>query len=250
MFEAIGVYAQSSQGQNAFAFYTLGFIPHVLQNIFFILFLLGLLIVLSNLVLGYDRIRVSRSLQGDFLMIILMVLNLIFLIFYIKYAEDRYLFECMISFIFISAIAINWVFSFVRKYNRTFAIIAVVLLLILGAYSNYQFGDNMIKTKATSYAEMKEAFTWLKANSPENSTFLGSGTSVYAYYADRTPLLEPDNEIGLPGVFENADYLILHAFTQQPKYFTDYLESKNLTIVNAFFFDAAKTQPAVIIYKK
>jgi len=248
-FPALSVYGASALSKSSYAFYTFGFFSHILQLPFFILFLLGLAILLIQLALGFGMIFKSKKLSYYSFLLTLLVLNLIFLVCFIRYAEDRYLFECFISIIFIVALGIDYIYLFIKKYSKIIAIIFAVLVLLLGIYYQFNFGDNMIKEKAQSFYQIKEAFLWLKDNTPENSSILSSGTDPWTiYYAERMQI-SFNETMTLKEL--NPDYVVVHAFPSQSKDFIPYLQNyeDKLIPLAQIFFDPDKTAPAVTIYK-
>jgi hypothetical protein len=48
---------------------------------------------------------------------------------------------------------------------------------------------------------------------------------------------------------ENPKFFIVSAFEKIPEWVNPYISEKNMTPINAFFIDPAKTQPVVIVYK-
>ena len=109
----------------------------------------------------------------------------------------------------------------------------------------------MIKSKTTSYLQMKQTFLWIKSNTPQDAVLLGENIDPYAiYYAEREFILW--NGTSLDSSVNQADYIILNDFHEQTQNITDYVQGplqSRLEVANVFFFDEAKQQPAVVIYK-
>lgn len=247
------VSSHAAESTKPFAFYTLSFLPHILQWPFLILFIIGLIILIAHLIIGFDSIFEIKKLKSHLFLFSLLIINFSFLIFYIKFAEDRYLFECVISIILIIAICIDSIYTFTKKYSKVLAIFAVIILLFLGGYSQYLYGNAIIMNKKDSYAQMKQSFLWLKENVPRNAVIIGSGIEPYSiYYSELTPIefysymREPILNKSL-----RADYFVHHAFAPQDENYTVFLNSiqSNLTIVYVSYFDAEKKNPAVKIAK-
>ena len=233
------------------AFYTLGFIPHILQIPFLILFIIGLIITVVQLILGWDSISQVKKLKSNLFIVVILLLNLAFLIFYIKYAEDRYLFECLMSMIFMVAIPLDIAYNYLQKYNKIIAVIVIVVILGAGTYLQYTYGDNMIMSKKDSYAQMKETFLWFKDNVPANSVLIGSGIEPYTiYYSGLTPIeYYPYMNDSILNQSLKVDYFVFHAFTPQDEDYRKFLESnqKNMTIVYVSFAEKEKKNPVVIV---
>jgi len=234
-----------------FAFGLLNYIPVYLTPVLFVLFLIGLAIIVFEIVIGFSLINKNEKLRGGLILILILVLFFSFFIFYLKAAEDRWLFETAITMVIISAFGANFVYEFLSKYSKIAGVLILVLMLVFGGYAQYKQADPLIKTKQASYLQMKQGFEWIKANTPASSVIIGHGIEPYAiYYADRQYLKLPENDSN--GInLGNADYLVAHAFVPQPAYLNGYLQDnqKNLEIINVFFFDSQQTQPAMVIYK-
>ena len=259
LFPAVSVYASSAATRAAYAFYTLNFIPHILQTLLLICFIAGLVILVVQLVLGIGFISKIKKLNSHIFILMLLILNLGFLIFYIKAAEDRYLFECLISIIFIIAIAMDYICVYIEKYSKVLAVLFIIVVLAFGCYSQLKFGDTMIRDKKESYFQMKQAFLWAKDNTPENSIIFGSGIAPYAiYYSGRNSIdlyYEEGNSIIYPNSTSNEskdfDYVVFHAFSPQSDPFKNYLNSiqGNLSVAKQIFFDKQQQNPAVYVFE-
>lgn len=220
--------------------------------IFFFSFILGMLFVLFELSIGYNFMTKERKLKNHLFLLLSLFIFYSFFVFYIRSAEDRWLLPTSLPLVILAAIGIMCLFNFVKKYNNYFAIFLVFAILILGAYSQVTFADSIIENKQTSYLQIRQGFEWIKANTPENSVITGIGIQPYApYYSERKFLNFPDNESEV-GILADADYIVIHGFTPQTPYISEYL-SKNQdkwVPVNVFFFDAEQKQPALVIYQK
>ena len=271
LFPALEIYSYTASGLTSYAFYTFGFLSHIMRGPFYFLFLFGLIVMVAQLVLGFDIITKSKKLRFNLFIILLLVITFAFFIFWLKNVEDRYLFIGYPSLIFIMSIGIITAVDFVKKYSKVVAIIGVVAILIWGSYAQIKFGDDLIESRKTSFTQMKEAFTWLDENAPPGSIVLGHGTEYYTiYYTDLVPQFWPKDK---PGTYERyagdnlpdfwpatngiegyevtADYIIVNAFHRQDAYVDEYLQTiqYKLTPVFASFFDQEQQQPAVVIYK-
>ena len=101
---------------------------------------------------------------------------------------------------------ISFCAGYIKKYSKILAIIFIIGILLFGAYQEYKQADPLIKSKETSYLQMKQAFEWIKANTPKENVIVGSGIEPYAvYYADReyTQLLFDPSNVSLTG---GSDY--------------------------------------------
>lgn len=72
-----------------------------------------------------------------------------------------------------------------KKYIKAIATILVLLFLFYGLYLEYQLADNLIKSRAGSYAQVKEVALWLKENTNETDQIIFDSQIWYTYYVQR-----------------------------------------------------------------
>jgi len=241
------------------AFWLLTFIPAYLKTAFFILFLLGTAIVLIELIIGYDVIKKKERLKAHLLLLLMSIVFYAFFIFHQKMAEDRYFLPISVAFVLFAGVGIDYAYLYVKKYSKQIATIALFAFLLLGAYQQVDFADELIKNKMTSYSQMRQGFEWIKDNTPEDSVILGRAIDPYAiYYSERRheylPADDESQDISdISRLIDDigADYLVLHGFRPMPTYTNEYLQNNQdkWQLVNAYFFDAEQQQPAFILYK-
>ncbi|MFH1451634.1 MAG: glycosyltransferase family 39 protein [archaeon] len=245
-----------SEQSKPFAFHLLKFIPGYLQTTFFLAFLVGLIVSLFELIIGYDIIKKRRKLKADILMLIILGFIYAFFIFYLRAAEDRWLFATSLPIAIIAGVGLTQIYNLIKKYHKKVALIVVLGILIFGAYGQITYANNLIKYKEGSYLQMKQAFEWIKSTTPEDSILLGYGIGPYSlYYAERINydenLLLNDSETVKFIDDIDADYFVTHSFTPQPAFLGDYFQTHTdkWQIVNVWFFDQNQQQPAVIVYR-
>lgn len=248
------VYSQSASGQAGFAFYVFGFVPYILQNVFFILFLLGLVLVVWEIFIGYDSISTIKRVRSNIFNVLLMIGFFVFYVFILKAAEDRYLMSVIPSMLIMIGLVLVELYKFLRSYSKHIAFIVVIGLLLFGVYSQVSFGKALVDNKKESYKQMKETFEWIKRNTPVDAVLGGEGIDPYAiYYSERKVVLNY-NSSDLSRYTKQADYMILHKFEYQTEELVNYVnenagENKIFVPIFASFFDAEQKQPAVIVYK-
>ena len=246
-----GDYIKPAAETVPFAFNLLNYIPIFLTTIFFIAFIMGFCYLLLEIFLGYNLFFKNQKLRNSLLLLLIMLVFFSFFIFFMRGAEDRWLFEVLSSLAIISAVGIDLCAKYIEKYSKWLGILFIIGVLIFGAYAQINYADSLIKQKKDSYLQMRQAFEWIKINTPEQSVILGAGIEPYAvYYSDRQYLQLPQNDSNGIGL-EKADYLVAHSFIPQTDYLNQYIQDnqKSLEPVNAFFFDTQKQQSAVIVYK-
>jgi len=259
LFPAAGEYAASA-AEKSVAWYTISdFIPYILQwDSFMILFGIGALIIIGELILGYDSILKIKKLRSHVFVVLVLLVSLFFFVFVIKAAEDRYLLMIFPSLFILSSVGLLFIYGFIRKYSKVAAIVVLVGILLFGAYSQISFGNLIIEDKKTSFLPMKEAFVWIDENTPKDAVILGDWADPYAiHYAGRELGTWPRN-VADPKNLENftlegIDYLTITYVHQPTESVINYAISQArkgvVEPVKVFFFDEAETQPAVVIFK-
>lgn len=235
----------------AIALDVLNYVPVYLKTTFFIFFILGLLIAMFELFIGYDSIKKTKKLQSNLLLVLILSVFLSYFVFYIRGAEDRWLFAASISMCVLTAKGLNYVIDKASRYGKYLSLILIILILGFGAYQEIKFANAIIKEKVQTYYQLKQGFEWIKKNTPGDSVILLSGMEVYLmYYGERKYLTFPQNESDVDNI--KADYLVVQAFSQQPAYINSYLQNSQdkLELVNAYFFDSEKKQPAFLVFRK
>ena len=234
-----------------FAFDLLKFIPLYLQKTFFILFLIGLALMLFELAIGYDTIKSSKRLQGHLFLILILIVVYSYFIFSLRGAEDRWLFSTILPLVCIAAFGLSSVYEKISQYGgKNVGLVIISLILIFGAYHQVIYSTAMIKDKIPSFLQEKQGFEWIKSNTPGNSIILGAGADVYSlYYGDRLLESTPQNSSDI--IYSNASYFVAHVFAPQPDYINSYLQStKAWRPIQAFYMDPNQQQPGFIIYEK
>jgi len=245
----------SSAGQKAeFAWYTLGFLSHILRSPLVWLFYIGIIAILYKTSISYGFILKEKETKMHIFNIIMLFTVLSFFIFGIKASEDRYLLGLSGILFVIPALSLSYIYNLLSKNKMELAAIVIILFLLWSAYSNIIFAQTMITDKKETYKQMKDAFTWIKYNTPEKAVVTGEWADPYSiYYAEREIQVLSEN-FNYTGFNLQADYVVLTGLHQVSPNFVEYvndLVSKNLLVpVKAFFFDAEQTKPAVIIYRR
>jgi len=237
----------------SFAFDLLKYIQTYLTTTFFLLFIIGLGFTIFELVIGYGIISKNKKLQGYLFMILFFVVFYSFFIFVIRGSDEgRWLFPLSIAFVSFAGAGISSLYTFVRKYERIFAVVLVITLLTLGAYSQIKFANTTISNSRNSFLQAKQGYEWLRENTEKDAVIMSSGLEVLAmYYAERENIGFPQNVSDMDEV--TVDYLAIHAYKPEahPSYLNDYLQNNQdkWKPVQVFFADQEGKQPVFVIYR-
>jgi hypothetical protein len=217
----------------------------------------GLKIMLSLDLMVKDK---TKAFDGKLFCLLVFIVVSCFYIFYMRNTDDRWVYLWM-PFIFMM---VGWVIielyektsgskkDFLKQiYNWT-----LIILIIFMMFVQYQHADELIKYKADSYAPVKEASLWIKANSPPNAKVLSISYPQTVYYTERNvstySILRTREEFQQYILENRPQFLIVSVFEPHPAYIYEWVDENtkngNIVPVQGYFQDAAKTQPSLIVY--
>ena len=260
--------------KNPFAFNILLMFPSFFHSVLFIFLIIGLLVLLSSF-LFFDIFwkQQDKRLNPDFFMLLFIIIHLFFYIFIIRAANDRWLLMLMPFLFLVSAKGILFVYSKVKKYNKYFAMIFLIIVFFLGAYQQLSHSSNLINEKKNTYNEIKLAGNWLKENTEKNAKIITASIVQNQYYSERqsfdfhgenvsSSCFELSGAIVLNESCQylselafnkkrakiNPDYMVVSLFEPvfTPQWVYAYPQKYNLTTVQVYM---QNNQPILIIYK-
>ena len=226
--------------------------------IIFILFVLGLILALKFLlyadVLVKDR---KKCFDPGLFNVVTIVVVAAWYIFWIRAAEDRWVFLWM-PFIFIMVgNASMFIYNYGKKYSKIISIILVLGLLAWGSYAQFSHGRDLIESKKESYGPVKEAALWMRERSEQSDKIFSVSYPQTSYYSERDVLTSADIE-GISSAEEFNDFIQkekpkfveLSIFETHEPWMYQWPEGRNDTVpVQVYFADAEKKQPALIVYE-
>jgi 4-amino-4-deoxy-L-arabinose transferase-like glycosyltransferase len=243
----------SGYGHGMFDYLKL-FLPHYLHTIFFVLLLIGLVILIIDFIIKMDLIlkRKINNSWNDIFIILWISLPLIYFGFFIPNNEDRFLFYIFPAvFIIIAKGSLN-IYNVIKKFNKTIAVITMILILLIGAGEQLVYAEKIIKHKANSFTHVKEVGLWLKEHSKKEDIIFNSYQPINAYYSERLTYNYPDTEeMFQKQVHEfKPKYMVLFGehLSKNP-WLNHYPQKYNLTLAEVFYFDKEKKQVSAVIYE-
>jgi len=235
---------------------SLSFMPTILispLNLFLIALLIGLIIILFNLILGYDLLRKDEELKKQLFIILWILLPFSYFAFYSGYVEDRYFFYIFPAIFMIIGDVLLKLNNILKKYYKFLGVILIIFLICLTGYKQITYADQLIKIKADSYIQFKQAGEWIKENSNKNDSIVASGEPFFAYYAERKTHNYPGTEEEFLHLLQEKKpkYMVLSATESSSQWTYPWPQnnSDKAIPVQAYFFDKEKTKPAVIVYQ-
>ena len=188
-------------------------IPHV-EMAFLILFVLGLIIILFELVVGFDLLwkKKDKRLKANLLMILTFLVPFLYIVSlgYGRYIEERYLF-IMYPFMFIiGSKGLFDLYKYISRHSKMIATMIVIAFLAVGFYQNSVHGAELINEKLDSFIQVKESAKWVKEHSdPGDIIFTHHTQAEFQYTSNR-------KVESIPG--KNPDELLEEIKKQKPKF--------------------------------
>ena len=235
-------------------------LAYVMKIPFLVLMIIGFIIVFADLFLGLDLIfkKEYKQLRVKILILTWILFALVVFGLTRSYVEQRDNLPIAVFFFSFVGVALTKLQEFIRKYNKIIAIIAVLALIILGAIPQIKDGYDLTKYKSTSYLPVKEAALWIKDNSNKDDSVYTMSTVQNMYYSER-------RTFSFSGM--NKSEFITLILRDKPRYlvnsiFEPYWLNPTFDVnqwlsthqdfvrpVNAWFADAEKQQPVLVIYE-
>tara|TARA_Y100000034_G_C6901485_1_gene417078 strand:- start:2714 stop:3838 length:1125 start_codon:yes stop_codon:yes gene_type:complete len=187
--------------------------PHI-ESAFLVLFVIGFIIILFELVIGFDLLwkNKDKKLKANLLLLLTFLVPFLYIVSlgYGRYIEERYLF-IMYPFMFI--IAAKGLFDlakYIRRHSKIIATLVIVAFLAVGFYQNVTHGDSLIQSKRTSFLQVKQSAEWVKEHSELGDLIFVHHTQAEFQYASNRDVM------GIPG--KDGAELIKEIVEKKPKF--------------------------------
>jgi len=254
-----GEYYQPAGGSHIGSFFSLGWgylkwFPTLYFNskwyLLFILFLVGVFILFFNLGVGFDLIRKDRKLKAYLLTFLLFLMPFIYFTGFQGHIEPRYIFYCFPSMFLVLGLGVVGGYDFLKKYSKDIALILVVVALIVGSYTHYQFSEPLIDAKKDSYVQLKYAGEWIKENSVKGDKVISSGAPQMTYYSDREIIGWPEKEEDMWNHIEEtgAKYMVLTLLEGSSPWSYGWPEKNKDRVIPVQSYMMENGQPILVIY--
>ena len=174
------------------------------KNIYFYLFLIGIIIIVVNILihLGHIKKEKNEKVRGDLFAFILLLFTLANFIFILRvqggFGEERwYLPLAFGAFIAVSQ-GVLLIGDFIKRYSKIIGIILIILLVVLGGYNQVKNADGIIKNKIPSFEGIKQASFYVKEISSSNEIIISQPAPQTIYYSERK-VLQPEQIANITG---------------------------------------------------
>jgi hypothetical protein len=167
------------------------------SNILLLFFIIGLF-TLIPLFLSFDKLLFNKykKYYNDLFIVLSFIFVLGVAIFVLRKFEDRWLMAFSLAIFVLTAKGIFLISDSLKKHiGKTFIILLIVAVLLLGTYIHISHADSLIKNRLTSYGPVKDSGIWIKENSnPEDKVFSMSFPQ-HSYYTERETLWYPYSDL-------------------------------------------------------
>ncbi|MBU3940399.1 MAG: glycosyltransferase family 39 protein [Nanoarchaeota archaeon] len=240
-------------------------------KILLILFVIGLVIYLFNLIIGFDIMfkNKDKKLIRTFFVILWILLPILLLGVWVGWVEPRYILVVFPAVFMVVGDVLMKGYELVKKWSKPAAVIVILLIVISSMAYQFKQGDELIKVKAPSYMQVKEAGLWIDQNAgPDDVIFsqswpqiefygnrkhIGLTKKATRYFADlnESEAYLTKDEFEELAIAEGADYFIVSIFETYPQWAYTYAQENptKITPVMAYYMDEQQTQVALIIYE-
>ena len=225
-----------------------------LHWVILIAFLIGLVYYL-NLIVGFDLVWKNKDekLKKDFYILWWGVSILLFFGAYLAvteaYYEQRYIMPAYPILFLIAAQGVVYIADFLEKQKKYLGTAAIIIIVLLSAYSQISWAAPLIENKAYSFSQERPAGEWLKEHTKEGDILLACSQVVpFVYYSEREAITFRYNTSEVDEQIKNwtVPYLILDGYIQDCNVNYAAERAANLTPVQVYY---EGEYPVVIIYE-
>ena len=241
--------------------------PMLFEIVFFILLLFGL-IFFFRFILNLDLFfyQKDEKFNSDFFILLWIIVHLMFYVFLIRAANDRWLLMLMPALFYVISRGLVEMYGFAKKYSNYFAVFLIFTLLLAGGYFQLNHANQLINIKKDTYKEVMLAGLWLKENTPIDAKIMTASIVQNQYYSERQTYsfyvngTYTDKKL-VEEKIQNLkpDYFIVSIFEPAftPEWVYSYPQENNLTAVQAYtstkeyekIYNVPEGTPLLIIYK-
>lgn len=195
-----------------------------------IVFLIGLVFLVLELVLSYDLVRKSQSLRNKLLILIWIVVPFIYFAFFVNHFEDRYIFMIFPAVFFTLGFILEKAFIFLKKFSKTLAILVIFAVIAIAGFQMFSYSNSIVKDKLTSYSDLKNAGLWIKENSLPSDIVFSAAIPEITYYSERATYKHQENlSSELDALNKNKTVLLVTNWERDPPWLYDYLSQNQTT---------------------
>lgn len=233
-----------------------------LPSIFFYTFLIGLIGALFAIYLYFPKIvkeprALSQTMKSNIFNLLLLLSVMGGFVAFIRPEAFEYrwffpLLPALLSFASIGVVNFSdWLSNKINK--KSLSIFILLVIVFLGAYTQMSIVDPLVKQKASTYSQVKEAGLWLKQNTAINEVVLSTSKPQIAFYSERETVTYAGMTVE---EFENflaerkPHYMMASLFEGNPEWLQSWLDAniKNNRLIPMQGY-VMNNQTVAIIYR-
>tara|TARA_Y100000034_G_scaffold72568_1_gene87465 strand:- start:2288 stop:3790 length:1503 start_codon:yes stop_codon:yes gene_type:complete len=216
-----------------------------------LLFLIGIVFIIFNLIVGYNLLTKTEKLKKYLLTFLWIAIPFFYFAFLAgQVPEDRYLFYIYPAIFYLVGFVLILIYNKTKRYNAIISSIIILLILLSVSFTQVKYADNLIESKSLSYVQFNQAGNWIKENSAPNEKIIASGIPQLSYYAEREilswPLEEEFNELIQE---EDVKFMVLSVLEGSPQWSYGWPEVNKDKVIPIQVYPDAQNRPIVVIYE-
>jgi hypothetical protein len=242
-----------------------------LPSLFFWAFLFGIFLLILDLSISFDKLK-QIAVNGENLDFksdvfnTLLIASILFIFVFVMRPytgfEYRWFFPLLPGMLAFTSKGVTSFSQYLASMfkNKKFATALIVIIVMLGVYTQLVHADSIIRVKLDSYSQVKQSGLWLKENSMPGDIIVSASVPQHAYYSERqienfyvNNSNENETAFNQKLLALKPKYLVLSVFEQvfQPDWALTWASRHNETAtpVQVYFMDSAKKQIALVIYE-
>lgn len=226
-----------------------------IQNIFLIFLIIGLVIIIFNIIIGYGFIRKNEVLKKQLFILLWTLFPFIYFAFFAgQLPEDRYLIYLYSAAFYIIGFALFSLYLKFKKINIKLGIVGIILILFILIFSSIkqiESAEMIIKLKSTSYVQFKQSGEWIKENSNPVDKVIAAGQPQLNYYAERDIIYWPEEDEIDEFIETHKDikYIVLSLLEQTSQWTYIWPEKNTDKVFPVKVYMDSQQRPILIIYE-
>jgi len=224
-------------------------------NFLIIFLIVGSILLLFNLLLGYNLVRKNEELKRHLFILFWLFIPIIYFSFLAgQVPEDRYLFYSYPATFYLIGFVFVKIYKRFKKINTLSGVISAIILFVIItsiAIQNLQTADNLIKLKSNSYIQFRQSGTWIKENSFPEQKVIATGVPQLSYYSERKIIYWPEKKEFERLLKEDKDvrYLVLSVLEGSPQWTYVWPQENQDKVVPVQAYLDQQQRPILIVYE-
>lgn len=236
-------------------------IKAILASLLLISFLVGLVKAMRCLLYADILVKEGkRWFDARTFSFLAIVVITAFYIFWIKALEDRWVFLWLPFIFFLIGDALSDLENYLSKHSTYLATGAIVVILLLGGFSQLQNAHNIVESRKGSYGPVRDAGIWIKQHSNPGDPIASISHTQTVYYTERQVInfahIRSSTEFET-WLKENKPAYLIHSvfepivFDPRMSWLQTYFQTNQTLLkpVQVYFEDAAQTKPVLIVFQ-